>query len=165
MPEPATITDCPECDGCGEVCHPHWGSPTCPEPWITCPACAGSGIAGARSRAVTDLDLEAIKAQHPAGEQHECPRCMEYACDGPQCDTAALVAKVEHLQVQVDALLRDGERLTRWLLAADAACEAAETLLPSTHRRLWEDDELRLGAALDAWEQLKSLHPEEQSDE
>ena len=47
--------------------------------------------------------LDAIKAQHPHGEQHECPRCREYACDGPYCDTASLVAEVERLRAAAEA--------------------------------------------------------------
>ena len=38
---------CPDCGGDKEVevCHPMWGSPTCPEAYIiiSCPTCEGSG--------------------------------------------------------------------------------------------------------------------------
>lgn len=37
-----TVT-CPTCEGTGEVRHPLWGSPNCPEPAIPCRRCDGRG--------------------------------------------------------------------------------------------------------------------------
>ena len=34
---------CPACEGHGEVRHPLYGTPGCPEPTTTCPECHGAG--------------------------------------------------------------------------------------------------------------------------
>ena len=35
------VQQCPTCGGCGEIQHPSWGSPSCPEPTAPCPTCDG----------------------------------------------------------------------------------------------------------------------------
>lgn len=38
---PLDSCECQYCHDAGEVRHPLWGSPTCPEPSVPCPQCGG----------------------------------------------------------------------------------------------------------------------------